>query len=96
MRQTENFKTEKIPLQKKGRGMEITDQLQKIHVLPCNDITREKNPAIPTPLMERDRGWLFVPNWVFLPYLRLLEQTLNLTAHHGDLKVYGDKLIQVQ
>ena len=55
MRQTENFKTEKIPLQKQGRGMEITDQLQKIHVLPCNDTTREKNPSIPTPLMERDR-----------------------------------------
>ena len=56
----------------------------------------KKNPAIPTPLMERDRGWLFVPKWVFLPYLRLLDQTLNLTAHHGGLKVYGDKLIQVQ
>eukprot|EP00794_Sanderia_malayensis_P006653 gene6653-7399_t len=50
--------------------------------------------AIPAALLERDRGWLFIPKWVFLPYLRLLDQTINLTVHPGGMKIYGDKLIQ--
>eukprot|EP00794_Sanderia_malayensis_P001109 gene1109-456_t len=67
----------------------------KVCVLPCNDTEGEKNiHAIPAALLERDRGWLFIPKWVFLPYLRLLDQTINLTVHPGGMKIYGDKLIQ--
>ena len=33
----------------------------------------KRNPNIPKPLIEMDRGWLFIPKWVFLPYLRVLE-----------------------
>ncbi len=51
--------------------------------------------AIQGALLERDRGWLFIPKWVFLPYLRLLDQTINLTVHPGGMKIYGDKIIQV-
>ncbi len=57
---------------------------------------REKrNPSIPSALKERDRGWLFIPKWVFLPYLRLLDRCIQLTAHQDGLKLYGKDLIKV-
>ena len=55
----------------------------------------KKNPNIPKALAERDRGWLFIPKWVFLPYLRMLDHCIGHTAHQHGLQLYGNKLIEV-
>ena len=56
----------------------------------------KKNPNIPKPLIERDRGWLFIPKWVFLPYLRVLDHCISHTAHQNGLRLYGNNLIKVR
>ena len=55
----------------------------------------KRNPNIPVALRARDRGWLFVPKWVFLPYLRLLDRCICLTANQQGLQIYGSNLIKV-
>lgn len=55
----------------------------------------KKNPNIPATLIARDRGWLFIPKWVFLPYLRFLDRCLQLTCNVDALKLFGKNLIKV-
>ena len=58
---------------------------------------REKeHPCLPEPLKQRDRGWLFIPKWVFLPYLRLLDRCIRKTASQDGLKLYKKNLVMVR
>ncbi len=55
----------------------------------------KKNPNIPKAIKARDRGWLFIPKWIFLPYLRILDRCISTTAHEDGLKLYGKNLLKV-
>ncbi len=56
----------------------------------------KRNPNIPKSLIEMDRGWLFIPKWVFLPYLRVLDHCISHTSHQNGLWLYESNLIKVR
>ena len=46
------------------------------------------NDCLLEALKERDRGWLFIPKWVLLPYLRALDRSINVNANTDGLARY--------
>ena len=90
--QRKNYRTKDKVLKSKLEMYRVIRKLLWNIVMTSKE---KRNPCLPQTVKQRDRGFMFIPKWVFLTYLRMLDRCVSQTATQNGVELYGKNLMKV-
>ena len=85
--QRKNYRTKDKVLKSK---LEMYKVIRKLLLNIVMTSKEKRNPCLPQTVKQRDRGFMFMPKWVFLTYLRMLDRCISQTATQNGVELYGN------